>query len=229
MKKILFILNMCWCSISFAQSVVNVRAFEEDGIVMVIYDLYTTKSEKEFYVTLKSSRNGTVFTPIYDASGDANKNVRVGSDHFILWSPKQSPGDSLVFKVEATPKKSYEQLNNLNELKEFHHSSGDIILTRAQRINNTIELFFTFKSSRDKGNIFITANLTAVDENNKSFHEMVVMQGNSTGPAISCDPMKTVLFKIQIPNVPENTGRLDTVTFSLSEITATFQNIKIEQ
>jgi hypothetical protein len=206
---------------SFGQCVLNVRAFEEDGTVMVLYDLFTTKTEKEFYITLKYSRDGgKVFTPIPDAKGDANKNVKVGTERSIVWRPSSITEAPVVFKVEAESKQVEVSVS---------HTSGKIILSNALRVNADVEFTFSFRSTRHASNMFVAANFQLVDDKGQSYQSATVTQDNRTGAAIICEPELTTQFKVRIHDVPQNVSRFSRVEFTLSEIPVKLSDIKIWQ
>jgi hypothetical protein len=214
----------------FAQSVMNVRAFEEDGNVMIIYDLYTTKPQSQFYVTLKMSKDGgKIYTPIFETAGDANKNVKVGSEHSIVWHPVQMPTDSMIFKVEAGPRRSDEQMANPNADKFFQHAAGTVKIVKVARLNSDIEFTFTLRNLRDKNNIFIAANFNILDDKNQRYTKVIVSQNEKAANVISCEPDSNISFKITVSGVPANVKVFNTVAFSLSEIPVKFDNVIIEQ
>ncbi len=211
-----------------SQSVSNVRAFEEDGTVMIVYDLFTTKPEKEFYVSLYASKdNGNTFKAVYEAKGDVDKNVKTGTERTITWEPASGHVVSLVFKVEAQAKREKETSMALI-IKNFNHSSGNLELLSVERERTTIEFIFSFINNRKKGeDTFAAANFFLLDDKEKVHREAEMEINGHEGNAFNVKSGQAQILKLRIKDIPENVISFSKVEFNLSEIAVKFADVKI--
>lgn len=107
MKYILSIFLPLLYSITFAQSVQNVRVSQINEDVFVTYDLVGTKPS---YISLYFSKDGgTTFSQeLRQVGGDIKAGVKPGTNKKINWSAGKELGmfdGEMIFKVEASSKK----------------------------------------------------------------------------------------------------------------------------
>jgi hypothetical protein len=210
---------------AFPQSVSNVRAFEEDGTVLIVYDLFTTKSEKEFYINLYASKDGgNIFNPIYNSKGDANRNVKSGADRTITWKPENIQAKGLIFKVEAEPKKI--EVESSTE-KLTSGQAGEIPLMKIERKNNSVELTFSLLNKRQNGDTFIATNFFIVDNADKIYKKGIISTNGHEGNVIIVGKGSTIQFKLTINDVPETVTGFQKIEFNVSEIQVKFTGVKI--
>ena len=108
MNKAIFILILTFLTLtcSLGQDVSNVRSYEEDGKMVILYDLLSQTDTKLFFIKLSSSDDGgKSFAPITSGiDGDANTLVGNGFNHVIIWGYSNeiaSQEKDFIFKVEA--------------------------------------------------------------------------------------------------------------------------------
>ena len=85
-----------------AQNVKNVRVYEQDTVIYVLYDLKKTSD-----ITLQVSLDvdNEKYIDIKDISGDVGKNIEPGKGKMIMWDFRTDVGklvnSSVTFKVKA--------------------------------------------------------------------------------------------------------------------------------
>lgn len=223
MRFILFflLLYLYICNSISAQIISNVRAFSEEGKILIVYDLFTIKNEKEFYITLSSSTdNGKTYSKIYDkVSGDVFKYIEVGNKKRIIYSPEK-PLEGTVFKVEGRPtstKISY---------PIFEHPSGKLELIRVSWDSSlNLELLFKFENNRLENDRvqFILANFLMLDNQDVVYRKIILEKGN----LFSAEKEKSIVIRIMVPNVSEKAKVIQKLEFNLSEIVVRMNNITI--
>ena len=107
--------NSASANIIRCQTVTNVRAFEENEKILVVYDLFSAE-EKQFFIRLMSSiDNGKSYKQINNIVGDVNKLVKSGADRSISFSlEKDTVRRNYVFKVLAFPDKRITTFESMN-------------------------------------------------------------------------------------------------------------------
>ncbi len=178
-----------------AQSVSNVRAFNEDGTIIVVYDLFTAKNDKEFYVKLLySSDNGQTYSEVTGASGDVNKNLKADVNLTATWKPVGIQAANLLFKVEALPK----------VIKPNSKGTDDNLeILGAKRIDaNRIEIYFVITNQNSEPLDFTVNQFMITDEGGKDYRKVLSVSKNwgSTG----INPGIAAQFKVTVMEVPKN-------------------------
>lgn len=153
------------------QTVTNMRAFEENGKVLVVYDLFSAE-EKQFFIRLMSSiDNGISYKLVDNAAGDANKFVKWGSGRAISFSlerEKNTLPESYLFKVLAFPEKSI--TNYVNNMMK-------VTLISVERVEKIINFNFRIKSARSILTLII-ANNFGKDLTGKNLTKWSMPEGN---------------------------------------------------
>ncbi len=99
----LFLFTGAWLGFFFThgQSISNVRTFQEDDKIVIYYDILSLNPNKTLFITAEKSTDGgkTFGTRLTEATGDINKNVKVGSQKQIVWDAKKEGfiSNSFVF------------------------------------------------------------------------------------------------------------------------------------
>ncbi|MBS1950522.1 MAG: hypothetical protein OJF59_000711 [Cytophagales bacterium] len=210
MNKLIFALLSLGFS-AHAQIVTNVRAFDENGTVIVLYDLFTNKQlSREFYIRLfVSSDDGKTYSQILDADGDVDKYIKAGSNKQINWPGKNMEGKGMSFKVVVA------QSFILSDKSNFEMIS----LTRQ---GNDILMVFEIDSQSDRN--FLAVNFILTNLKNES-NKIATIKNN----VLEGSKNKRTRHQIILKNVPPEFDSLASIEFTLSENHLVFYNINIEK
>ncbi len=103
----LFLFTGAWLGFFFThgQGITNVRTFQEDDKIVIYYDILSLNPNKTLFITAEKSTDGgkTFGTRLTEATGDINKNVKVGSQKQIVWDAKKEGfiSNSFVFRING--------------------------------------------------------------------------------------------------------------------------------
>jgi hypothetical protein len=196
LRSLLIITSLLVLTTAGAQSVFNVRAFNEDGTIIVVYDLFTAKNDREFYIKLfYSSDNGQTYSEVIGAAGDVNKILKANVNLTATWKPIGVQTGNLLFKVEALPKVvKKDVVDNLEILG-------------AKRIDaNRIEIYLLITNQNSEPLDFLVNQFMITDENGKDYRKVLSVSKNwgSTG----INPGIAAQFKVTVIEVPKNTSSI---------------------
>ncbi len=215
-----------------SQIISNVRAFSEENKVLIVYDLFTSKEEKEFYVTLSSSTdNGKTYSIILNkVSGDVLRNVSVGSEKKIVYLP-ETPLEGTVFKVEGMPIAAKKLVAAKIRYPIFEYPAGKIELLKVSCDNSlNLELLFKFENNRVDPQ-FIFANFLMLDDHDVVYRKYMLENEYmlENGNLFTVNKGKTIFIKIVVPNLSEKAVSIQKLEFNLSEIFVKIHNIRIDK
>lgn len=202
----------------FAQSVSNVRAFNEDGTIMVVYDLFTAKNEKEFFIKLYySTDKGKTYNEATSATGDVNGNVKAGSDLTVTWKPTNTATNDLVFKVEALPKfvkaSSKASVENL------------ALMSAKRREGNIIELSFVITNDNPASIDFNVSQFMIKD--NKGANFSIMKMTTKSWSAVGIPYGANGQFTVEVYNVTIASKSIKKLLLLSGSKSYSFENIDV--
>lgn len=226
MKKSGILTSMLFIiGIATAQTVTNLRAFEENGTVLLLYDLHTVGNEKQFYVTAKFSNDkGRTFNlvPSQLINGDVNQLVKLGADRLvkISYPSNAKPNLSeLLFKVEAEKVISPE---GGGSKKEYYDDEVTVTLLNSKVVQQTVQFTFLLKNRTDKAKVFIIANFVAVDQNNREYRDYKL----EAGTAFEVRATSSTPFSLDLKGAT-NTQIFSKIQFNVSSNLVTFKDVAV--
>jgi hypothetical protein len=183
MKYTLSIFLPLLYSITFAQSVQNVRVSQTNEDVFVTYDLVDTKPS---YISLYFSKDGgTTFSQeLRQVGGDIKTGVKPGTNKKINWNAGKELGvfdGEMIFKVEASskkigfPKPVSDEFFSVEVTNAFFEGSDLKVEFKVTNISDKPVIYATLSQSGtmmldDQGNTFESPDIRIV---NKKYHQQI--------------------------------------------------------
>jgi hypothetical protein len=222
---LLSIISFCTLTSCLAQDVSNIRSYEEDGKIIILYDLLSQSETKLFFIKLSfSDDDGKTFTLIPSGiDGDANTLVKKGFNHVVTWAyPTELTKNSkeYVFKVEAVLVKKETALS-----KSAKSGIGVQVIDVA-RSGADVHIIISLSNERTELQIATVSvnNVVAIDNKDKIYREV---SGDIAKPFTLEDQKKyAVVF---IKNIDPQIKQFTQLEFNASGIIAKYTNVAIRE
>jgi len=199
---------------SKSQIVTNLRAFDQGGKVLVIYDLFNVEQSGSYIVKLWASNDGgkSYFQPD-SIKGDVDL-VKVGPNRSILVSQKKTfvNGSKTLFKVEALPQQPV--INRYGDEEKL------VQLFTPLKSDMQIKFSFILTNRTRQKQTYIIANFNATDEKG-------VVYKVSKGTAYALEPSESKVISTEIQNV-EGVSMFTKVAFNVSSTLVEFFDVKLK-
>jgi hypothetical protein len=205
-----------------AQDISNVRAFQEDGKAVIVYDLLSVDPAKEFYVKIFSSSDGgkTYNTLLTKATGDVNTMVKAGPNRMAVWDVMKetslAKGD-FVFRVDAL------SIGPNGVLPAWEDRGIAVQFLDVTKTGSDVAVVFSLNNKSSAATQFILANFTVVDDQQRFCSEIT----GDVGQLISI-PLKTSkIMTFIVKNVSPNAKAFTQLKFNATAITVDLKNLPI--
>jgi hypothetical protein len=206
-----------------AQKISNVQVFQEDNKAVIMYDLLSMDSNKEFYVKLYCSTDeGKTFGPALTfLSGDANSIVNPGQGRKIIWDvlkESTTAAGNFVFRVDATSVGAKGVLPSVDDNKGTTLQFLDVA-----RAGKDVSLVMALTNKSAASVQVILANFLIVDDHDKIYREFA---GDVNKPiSVASGEKKTIIATIK--NVNPEAKAFSQLDFNASSVIVRLKNIPI--
>jgi hypothetical protein len=212
MRRLILLFIITTSLESKSQIVTNLRAFDQGGKILVIYDLFNVEQSGSYLVKLWASNDGgKSYFRLDSVKGDVDNLVKVGSNRSILVSQKKIflNGSKTLFKVEALP-----VINRYGDEEKL------VQLHAPLKSDMRIKFGFILTNRTRQKQTYIIANFNATDEKG-------VVYKVSKGTAYALEPSESRVVSIEIQNV-EGVSMFTKVAFNVSSTLVEFFDVKLK-
>jgi hypothetical protein len=218
----LFAFVLCAAHVAIAQDVSNVRAFQENGKAVVVYDLLSTDPTKEFYVKLFCSLDGgkTFGSMLSQVTGDANTMVKAGMGKMASWDvlkESSSAKGDFVFRVDAL------SVGPNGVLPSVEERGVKVQFLDISRTNADVTLMLSITNKNPGNSQFLVANFLVVDDQDKICRDIV----GDVGKLVVIPVNEKRIISITVKNVSPNAKAFSQFEFNTSGVGVKQKNLPI--
>lgn len=224
-KAVLVLILLCFTlTCSLCQDVSNIRSYEEDGKMVILYDLLSQSDTKTFFIRVFSSDDGgKSFTPLSSGiDGDANTIVKRGFDRVITWgypSEITKSEKEYVFKIAAV------LIKKETALTKTEKSGIGVQVIDVARAGSDVHIIIALSNQRTEvQSATVSVNNLFTVDNNKSYKEVT---GDISKLFVVEDQKKYAV--IVIKNVDPQTKVFTQLEFNASGISAKYTNVAVRE